>query len=54
VPYDHLPEVGCGPGVAASLICERLTTGSMPAVDRSPTAVARTSRRTAGYVRPAA
>lgn len=38
-------EVGCGPGAAAELVCERLTGGTMLAIDRSPIAVARTEKR---------
>ncbi len=49
-PTERLLEVGCGPGVAASLICERLTTGHMLAVDRSPVAVRRAAARNAGHV----
>ncbi|MCA2211944.1 class I SAM-dependent methyltransferase [Jidongwangia harbinensis] len=49
-PAETLLEVGCGPGVAAELVCARLTTGRLLAVDRSPAAVARTSRRNAGHI----
>ena len=49
-PHDRLLEAGCGPGVAASLICAGLTTGSLLAVDRSAVAVRRTAERNAACV----
>lgn len=49
-PDDRIVELGCGPGVAAALICERLTTGHLVAADRSATAVARTAARNAAHV----
>lgn len=38
---EHLLEIGCGPGHAVALVCERLTTGTITAIDRSAIAVAR-------------
>ena len=34
-PTDQLLEIGCGPGVAVSLVCEKLYGGSITAIDRS-------------------
>jgi SAM-dependent methyltransferase len=39
-PDDHVLEIGCGRGVAAALLCERLTRGQVTAIDRSATMVA--------------
>ena len=44
-PGDRLLEIGGGPGVAASLVCERLHRGSLFLIDRSATAIERTRRR---------
>ena len=49
-PEDRILEIGCGPGVAAALVCERLTTGCLIAIDRSAVAVQRTLRRGAEHV----
>ena len=49
-PAERLLEIGCGPGVAAALVCARLTTGRLTAVDRSEVAVARTRRRNAEHL----
>ena len=42
---DRLLEVGCGHGVAVSLVCERLTTGTITAIDRSPKMIEMATRR---------
>ena len=44
-PADRVMEVGCGPGVAVAELCARVTSGSVVAVDRSATAIARTAER---------
>ena len=49
-PSDSILEIGCGPGAAAELICERLETGKLFAIDRSESGVDRTRRRCAKYV----
>ncbi|MEX0426398.1 trans-aconitate 2-methyltransferase [Nocardioides sp. DS6] len=49
-PNDHILEVGCGPGAGAELICSRLETGKLFAIDRSESGVDRTKRRCAKYI----
>ncbi len=49
-PSDHILEIGCGPGAGAELICSRLETGKMMAIDRSESGVDRTKRRCAQYI----
>jgi cyclopropane fatty-acyl-phospholipid synthase-like methyltransferase len=49
-PNDHVLEIGCGPGAAAELICARLESGKLFAIDRSESGVDRTRRRCAKYV----
>ena len=47
---DRLLEIGGGPGVAASLVCDRLDRGSLLVIDRSETAIERTRGRNAEHV----
>jgi cyclopropane fatty-acyl-phospholipid synthase-like methyltransferase len=49
-PGDCLLEIGGGPGVAASLVCDRLDRGSLLLIDRSATAIERTRRRNPEHV----
>src|SRR4051795_13634707 len=49
-PTDHILEIGCGDGAAAEMICSRLETGKLFAIDRSESGVDRTKRRCKAYV----
>jgi len=49
-PDERLLEVGCGHGVAVDLVCRRLATGTVTAIDRSPKMIAMARRRNREHV----
>ena len=49
-PADRLLELGCGGGVAVTLVCERLDDGTITAIDRSATQVERAKRRNEEHI----
>ena len=49
-PDDRVLEIGCGPGVAISLIAEQLDGGTITAIDRSSVAVERACWRNAAHL----
>lgn len=49
-PGDEVLEIGCGPGLAISLVCDRLGPGRITGIDRSATAIKRATERNAEHV----
>jgi ubiquinone/menaquinone biosynthesis C-methylase UbiE len=49
-PDDRVLEIGCGHGIAASLVCAQLTSGHYTAIDRSQKMIDAARRRNSQFV----
>lgn len=49
-PDEDILEIGCGHGVAVSLVATQLTTGTITAIDRSPKMIAAATQRNQMYI----
>jgi SAM-dependent methyltransferase len=50
MPNDQILEIGCGYGVAVALVCEKLVSGHIAAIDRSPIMFEKTSARNREHI----